>query len=284
MRLNMEPTLHRLLTRALCVGLLLTGSACQDATLYSQLTEHQANQMLRELLARGIEAQKVASEQSASGAAFAVHVPPRSVGQALAVLRAASLPSVEPPGLERILEQKSIVPSLREERVRTLAAISGELSRTLQDMPGVVTARVHIAWREHALESTDSSAVAGAHATSATAGATGESNAPKAAVYLRTDPAANVSEHAVRKLVSAAVQGLDPEHVTLIRTDASQARAASAAPTTARTPTPTTWVGPIEVANPSVPALRRILAVLLLANLGLAITLATTVYRHSRSK
>ena len=46
--------------------------------------------------------------------------------------------------LERTFAQASLVPTATEERVRAAQALSGELSRSLERLEGVLDARVHL--------------------------------------------------------------------------------------------------------------------------------------------
>lgn len=127
---------------ALAVSLVL--AACGDETLYSALGEQQANEVQAALIAGGIGARKAPVE----GGAFAVRVAPADIPGAMSVLRALGLPRVTPANMGEVFSREGLIASPTEERARYLYALSQELSATLMQIEGVVSARVHVALPE----------------------------------------------------------------------------------------------------------------------------------------
>lgn len=132
---------------------LLAG--CGGAPLYSALDEQQANEVEAALLRAGLSADKRAAPK---GEAWAVYVPKQQVPQAMQVLAALGLPRAPQTSLGAVFEKKGFVSSPLEERARYLHALSEELSHTLMQLDGVVSARVHVALPERDVlgEATDS--------------------------------------------------------------------------------------------------------------------------------
>jgi len=101
----------------------------------------------------------------------------------------------------RELLKPGLVPDPLEQHALLLEAQSGELSRTLEGVDGVVSARVHLVRPQPAR-------------AGAPAGRT------KAAVFLRVQPAAATHLEAMRddlqQLVAGSVEGLEPSAVTLV--------------------------------------------------------------------
>ncbi len=142
----------------------------------------------------------------------------------------------------------------REERTRWAAALSVELARSLERLPGVIDARVHLALPDAPL-------------------ALDQPQPPgKAAVLLRREHGASpAAESHVRALVAGAVEGLAPNQVAVVQTSA---RAPSpAAPALVQ-------LGPIEVTRRSSAALRAVLGSALALDLVLAVALIAVVYRR----
>jgi type III secretion protein J len=162
----------------------------------------------------------------------------------------------EQPGFAELYAGARLVPTLGEEQARWTAATSGELSRTLRAMRGVVDARVHLA-------------VPNAHAPAL--------DAPRAAasasvLVTRRAGLPPIDEQTVRALVCGAVDGLAPERVAVVQSEAL------AAPDAPRLVT----LGPLRITAGSVGALKLVLGAALLGNAVLAIALAATVARRRR--
>ncbi|WP_020410928.1 type III secretion system inner membrane ring lipoprotein SctJ [Hahella ganghwensis] len=144
--------------RAVFLTLLLLLTGCEQSPLYSSLTEQQANEVEAALLQAEIDAAKVRAE---NGEDWAIKVSRDQLPQAMAVLREQGLPRVDSLSMGDIFRKEGFVSSPVEERARYLYALSQELSATLMEIDGVVSARVHVALPQHGLldEERDSASV-----------------------------------------------------------------------------------------------------------------------------
>ena len=179
----------------LCSFLFL--AACQSE-LYSGLPERDVNEMMSVLLNGGIQADKVAVDE-----AFAIQVASSDVQRALEILSANGLPRGERESIGAVFARSGIVSSPFEERVRYVYALSEEVARTLQEIDGVLVARVHIVMPE--------------------APALGEVAAPSsAAVFIRTREGYDLEylTPQIRRLVSNSIEGLSFDAVTVILVEA----------------------------------------------------------------
>jgi type III secretion protein J len=119
---------------------LLVG--CANDTLYSELDEQQANELMAALLGSGIAAHKTVSP---SKKGWEVQVARSDFPYAMQVLKSRGLPRTSYQSLGEVFKKEGFASSATEEKARYLHGLSQELSRTLSLMPGVVQARVHIA-------------------------------------------------------------------------------------------------------------------------------------------
>jgi type III secretion protein J len=183
----------------IAVALALTG--CSKVSLYSQLNEQQANEMLALLLNAGVDADK----ESAEGKAWLLRTEKADVPRALDVLRSYGYPRDQFQSLGDIFKKESYVSSPLEERVRYVYGLSQELGRTLSSIDGVTSARVHVALPEKDALSD-------------------KIRASSASVFIKHRPDAKIANHiaAIKALVVNSVEGLpyDNVTVTLFATDA----------------------------------------------------------------
>jgi type III secretion protein J len=121
------------------VALLVLLAGCSSQELYSQLSERQANEMVAVLRSAGIEAEK----RSQDGR-FWVLTSPRDFAQAVRTLNAQGYPRETYDTMGKVFKREGFVSSPLEERARLLHAMSQEISNTLVNIDGVVTARVHL--------------------------------------------------------------------------------------------------------------------------------------------
>jgi type III secretion protein J len=227
------------------LALFTLGALGCDARLASDLSEHQANEVIVALHASGIAAQKEVVAGTRGEARYAVEVPNGEVGRALALLGAADLPRHDEGGIDEAFAEGGLVPTATEERARLLSALGGELARTIERIDGVVDARVHVALppaRETLLDESPP--------------------APRASVLVkhRLDHAAPDVE-AIRAIVAGAVHDLDATSVAVL---VIAAEAPPVAPALSH-------VGPITVARRSASLLKGVLV----ASLGLHVLLAS---------
>lgn len=132
--------MRRLRYRLLGVLLLCLALAGCGVELYSNLSEQDANEMIVELARGGIRA----SKESPDGKTWSVKVSEGDMARALERLNAAALPHEKTSSMGDLFQKSHLVSTPYEERVRYVYAVSEELSRTLSQIDGVVTARVHV--------------------------------------------------------------------------------------------------------------------------------------------
>jgi len=119
--------------------LLLALAGCKVA-LYSNLKEQEANEIVAALSTEGIGAAKTRLE----GSNWQVEVEEDRLSQALDVLRVQGLPAERYASMGEVFQKQGLVSTPSEERMRYIYAISQELSQTLRNVDGVVSARVHV--------------------------------------------------------------------------------------------------------------------------------------------
>lgn len=119
--------------------------ACGRTMLYANLDEQQANQVQGALLAAGIDADKQPADNKKG---WSVEVGKDDFPLAMQLLQAKGLPSAPFESMGMVFKKEGFVSSPLEERARYLYAIAQELEHTLEQIDGVVKARVHIALPE----------------------------------------------------------------------------------------------------------------------------------------
>jgi type III secretion protein J len=127
----------KLAATLLIPALLLAG--CQ-ADLYTKLTETEANEIVALLYRKGISANRTAAKDGTS----TVRVEEGSFADAVALLNSAGLPHPKFATMGDVFPDTKLVSSPVEERARFIYALSQELSKTLSEIDGVITARVHL--------------------------------------------------------------------------------------------------------------------------------------------
>jgi len=117
--------------------ILLAG--CSGQELYGQLTERQANEMVAALGSAGIDAEKAVTEGR-----FSVTTSKSDFPRAIQVLNSQGLPREAFDSMGKIFKREGFVSSPLEEHARLMHAMSQEISNTLANIDGVLTARVHL--------------------------------------------------------------------------------------------------------------------------------------------
>ena len=205
------------------LALLSVLSLCGCATeLLHGLDERQANEVCAELDARGIPAEKSADDRPGS---FLVSVPRTDAARAISALAARDLPRQGGKGVGETFADPGLLPSPAAERARLSASLAVDLERTLEAIPGVTAARVHLA-----LPDVDPLR---------------ENGRPRVtcAVLLRTRAVLPLGGDEIKRVIAGAVEGLSPEGVTLAFAPETEP---ASAPTFAR-------LGPIALAPGSRP-------------------------------
>jgi len=220
---------------ALSLALALTGCGVE---LEHNLDERQANEVASVLESSGIAADKAVEDGNAN--AYKIVVARSEAGRAFSLLEARDLPKRSLRGLSDTFAGGTLLPSPVEDRARYGAALAAELERSLEEIPGVVSARVHLA-----LPPEEPLVGDAAHAR------------PTASVLLKTSQKLALADADIRRLVAGAVTGLQSADVGVV----------VAAGTIEPGAAPLDRVGPLRVAHES----RALTAAL--ATSGLAVIL-----------
>jgi type III secretion protein J len=175
---------------------LLLAAGC-GVELEHGLDERQANQVAAVLDQAGIAADKVAEEGLADR--YKIVVPRADQARAFQLLESRDLPRRGQKGLADAFAASTILPSAVEERARYAAAVAVDLERTLEALPGVTAARVHVALPPEELVEGE-----------------GPRPRPTASVLLKAQPTYALGDLEVKKLVAGAVHTLQPADVSVV--------------------------------------------------------------------
>ena len=129
----------RALRVMLMLGLLLAVGGCK-ADLYSRLAEREANLIIATLLRNGIAADRLEAKDGSS----TVRVEQERFADAVRLLNAAGLPRAKFETMGEVFSSNGLVASPTDERARFIHALNQELARTVTEIDGVVSARVHV--------------------------------------------------------------------------------------------------------------------------------------------
>lgn len=180
--------------RIACLLLFMLFSAgCKEA-LYSRLSEQEANDMMLVLQMSGISVSKTRLDEKT----WEVRVEANEMAAALGALKEAGMPKASHTEIGDLFKKQGLVSSPFEQRVRYLHGISQELSHTLSQIDGVVSARVHIV-----IPSPNGDSPGDAKAS--------------ASVFIKHRKEVNLESQAIaiKQLVANGVDGLDYENISL---------------------------------------------------------------------
>lgn len=183
------------------MGLLLVLAGCQ-ADLYSNLTETEANEMLGVLLANDVVADKKPGDEGA----FTLVVGKDDILRSLEVLKNSGLPRVQQASMGQVFAKSGIVSSPFEERIRYVYALGEDVAKTIQQIDGVLTARVHIVLPEKAEFGSDV-------------------KPSSAAVFIKQRPKVDLDflVPQIRRLVSNSIEGVSFDNVAVVLVEAQEA-------------------------------------------------------------
>lgn len=130
----------------LTLTMILTG--CMSREIASGLGEQDAQEIVVVLKDNGLDATAARSTGGDRNAPATWTVNLRGGAQnsvlAWRILQDNGLPRQKVKGLEEVFSTTGMIPTASEEKARLLMALSGELSRTLKSIQGVVDARVQV--------------------------------------------------------------------------------------------------------------------------------------------
>ena len=190
---------------ALLLLLLLAG--CK-VDLLTGLAENDANQMLALLQGNAISAAKVRQKDGRD----TLMVEQAQFGRAVEMLREAGFPRQRFESMGDVFQPSGLVASPLQERARFLWALGQELSRTISDIDGVLTARVQVVLPNNDLLNRDPTP-------------------SSASVFVRFDRRSPVEQLVpqIKQLVANSVEGLSYDKVSVVLVPASPPAAVSAA-------------------------------------------------------
>jgi len=136
----MRRFLSSLRTLAILVTMTAALAGCSKQ-LFAQLTEPDANDLMRVLLEAGIDASKTSPD---GGKSWAVEVGGDDFARSMEVLRAHGLPHPKYTSLGDMFKKDGLISTPTEERVRFIYGVSQQLSQTLSKIDGVAVAEVQI--------------------------------------------------------------------------------------------------------------------------------------------
>ena len=191
---------------SILVGLLTAGASYMNRpvreVLYSGLGPEDINQIGLVLAEAGI-----AFDANEAGTAILVDF--GKTAQARMILAEKGLPKSDKAGYQLFDQMGSLGLTSFMQQVTRVRALEGELVRTIQQLDGIKTARVHLALKpENAFRTKE--------------------DQPTASVVIRTSGRpSEQTVNSIRQIVAAAIPGLLPEHVTVMTTDGSMLNASA---------------------------------------------------------
>jgi type III secretion protein J len=187
----------------LVTGLAILLSGCVTHELQTGLSEQDAQEIVVLLNQNGIDASatKAASEKKGEEKwNVQIRGGDQNLARAWRVLEENGLPRQKDKGLEDVFANSGMIPTATEEKAKLLLGTSGEISRTLKSIDGVVDSHVLVVMPDSSplLDKVDRIP-------------------PTASVLIKYRGSATpLSEDDVKKLVARAVEGLQPENVAVI--------------------------------------------------------------------
>jgi type III secretion protein J len=125
--------------------LVAAGLAGCNVELYTDLDQRQANEIIATLFRQGIPADRVAIK----GGKYTVQVDESRFAEAVNILNENGLPRQQFATMGDIFKKDSLVSSPVQERAQMIYALSQELARTVSDIDGVLSSRVHLVLPEN---------------------------------------------------------------------------------------------------------------------------------------
>ncbi|WP_322619563.1 MULTISPECIES: type III secretion system inner membrane ring lipoprotein SctJ [Shewanella] len=179
-------------------------TACQTE-LYNGLSQKEGNEMLAILLIAGISTHKLPD----SDGKVKLMVEESQLSLALATLKSQGYPKDKFASLEEIFPDEGLISSPLEERARLMFAKSQEISSTLSQIDGVITARVHLVKPEEERRR----------------GRSKEINS-SASVFIKHAPDIEIESLVpqIKLLVNNSVEGLNYDRISVVLVPALQSR------------------------------------------------------------
>ena len=132
------------LRSALVIACMLMLVGCKTE-LYTDLDQRQANEIVTTLLQHGIAADRTFGK----GGRVSVAIDSSRLADAITILKDNGLPKREFDTLGGVFKRDGLVSSPAQERAQMIYALSQELEKTVSDIDGVLSARVHLVLPEN---------------------------------------------------------------------------------------------------------------------------------------
>lgn len=191
---SMSGNLWQVLRGGIFIVLLVVLAGCK-VDLHSKLSESEANEMVAVLLRSGIPATRTYAKDGTS----TIQVDESRFADAVAVLSASGLPREKFATIGEVFADNKLISSPTEERARFIYALSQELSRTISEIDGVYSARIHVV-----LPRNDPLRL--------------DEKPSSASVFIKHDPTAPVVKllPQIKTLVTNSIEGLVYEKVSVV--------------------------------------------------------------------
>jgi len=179
----------------LVLALLL--AACSKTELYSGLDERDANNMLAIMLDNGISAEKTVNAREGT---YALQVDEPSFPKAVKLLREHGYPREKLATIDKIFNNDGLISSPTAERIRYIYALSQSVQETLNQIDGVLVARVHIVVPEKG------------------AGSQQAMHPSSASVFIKYHPAYDLEsmKSEIKLIVEKSIEGLTYDKVSVV--------------------------------------------------------------------
>lgn len=218
------------------------GLGCKQAVVHN-VSEQEANEIISVLQKYGVVAGKKIDNVETN--TWSIEVPKQDATRSWSILQEHKLPRVNDRRFRDIFGQNKLIVTPVEERALFIEALQGEIAHTLESVDGVIDARVHLVIPEQDLMGKPTGTA-------------------KASVMVEYQPSSQGSTpfqpREVQQLVSHAVDGLEPDNVSVIL------KPAGLAPVVAGKNQNYELVnlGPLVIEKGSIPMFKLVFAVFLL--------------------
>lgn len=188
------------------LALLAVFAAGCSVNLQHDLAEDDANDIYVLLQKNGISAEKI-KDEGGNEPKYIISVAKQDIAAAAQLLREYSLPRPKADGLGIFKKSKGMIPTQTEERAMFIEALAGEVSNSLNRVPGVLEARAIVVLPEtNDLTHPDNKPL------------------PSASILVKFRPVAEgkppLNEDQVKAFVATAVPEMKREQVTVLMTQA----------------------------------------------------------------
>ncbi len=132
----------KLLAKSLSIlTFILLFCGCEETVvLFNSLDERQANPIMAALQENHISCQKLAGDENT----WKLVVKQSDFAKAVEICQQSGMPQQIYQGVGDVFKKTGMVSSPTEERIRFMDALAQDLSRTISEIDGVISARVHI--------------------------------------------------------------------------------------------------------------------------------------------